>query len=86
MKNTEALKSLLDSKVDMTDIKTIKSIETEAQQLPARIMPVSEVIELLNKIDDAIAELNTMHSTISDVLDKHIADSQDAPDTDADES
>ena len=40
MKNTAALKSLLDSKIDMTNIKTIKSIEIEAQKSPALMMPV----------------------------------------------
>tara|TARA_B100000700_G_scaffold330453_1_gene456768 strand:+ start:234 stop:494 length:261 start_codon:yes stop_codon:yes gene_type:complete len=86
MKNTKALKSLLDSKVDMTNIKTIKSIETEAQKSPALMMSVSEVIEELSELDDAIAELSTMRSAISDLLDKHLSNSQIDPDTDADES
>lgn len=86
MKNTDALKSLLDSRVIMTNIKTIKTIETEAQQLPALTMSVSEVMEELSNIDDAIEELGAMRSAISDRLDKHIAHIQTAPDTDKGDS
>ena len=86
MKNTAALKSLLDSKIDMTNIKTIKSIEIEAQKSPALMMPVSEVMEELSNIDDAIEELGAMRSAISDRLDKHIAHIQTAPDTDKGDS
>ena len=86
MKNTAALKSLLDSKIDMTNIKTLKSIEIEAQKSPALMMPVSEVMEALSHIDDVIEELGDMRGTISELLDKHLANSQTKPDTDKDDS
>ena len=50
------------------------------------MMPVSEVMEALSHIDDVIEELGDMRGTISELLDKHLANSQTKPDTDKDDS
>lgn len=73
MKNTQALQTLLDSQVDMTNIRMLERINTSTQVSPAKMLPVSDVVEELRKIDNAIADLTGMRNTITALLDKHMA-------------